>query len=191
MKFIDDQTKKLELSECLNLTPTGLLEITICKNLKTLDLNSHHISRVTVTSDVISNLSYSCKHLQTVLLSRCVSIDDECVEALAKNCKFLADLNLGGCILISDRSLVALGNYCHNLRSIYISRTNISDKGIFSLMTDNVSKVIEEIHMAHCDNITDEGIECILINSKSIKYLMFHCCKKTTGMFKFILFLPN
>jgi EIN3-binding F-box protein len=172
----------LELAECLQLTSIGLFEISICKCLRTLDLNSHHISRPLVTSAAISHLSKSCQHLQTVLLSRCISIDDECVEELAKNCRFLANLNLGGCPLIGDKSLMALGKYCHNLRSIYVSRTNISDEGVFGLMTTNVAEGIEEIHMAHCDHVTDEAIECILLKSKSVKYLMFHCCKRTTGM---------
>jgi hypothetical protein len=47
-------------------------------------------------------------------------------------------------------------------------------------MTRNVSKTIEEIHIAHCDFISDESIECILLNSHSIKYLLFHSCPKTT-----------
>lgn len=47
-------------------------------------------------------------------------------------------------------------------------------------MSENLSKKIEEIHIAHCDLITDESIECILLNSKLIKYLLFHCCPKMT-----------
>lgn len=47
-------------------------------------------------------------------------------------------------------------------------------------MSNNVSRKIEEIHLANCDFITDESIEYILMQGKSIKYLMFHGCKKTT-----------
>lgn len=54
-------------------------------------------------------------------------------------------------------------------------------------MSSNVSKTIEEVHLAHCDLITDESIECILLNSKQIKYLLFHCCPKITGIPLFIL----
>jgi len=49
-------------------------------------------------------------------------------------------------------------------------------------MSENVSKTIEEVHLAHCDLITDESIESVLLNSKQIKYLLFHCCPKITGM---------
>ena len=48
-------------------------------------------------------------------------------------------------------------------------------------MTDNVTKTIEEIHIAHCDLITDAAIECILLNSTKIKYLLFHSCPRVTG----------
>lgn len=48
-------------------------------------------------------------------------------------------------------------------------------------MSVDVSKTIEEMHIAHCDQITDESIECILMHSKSIKYLLFHECPRTTN----------
>ncbi len=48
-------------------------------------------------------------------------------------------------------------------------------------MTPHVSLKIEEIHIAHCNSITDESIECILLNSKKIKYLLFHSCPNVTG----------
>lgn len=69
----------------------------------------------------------------------------------------------------------------NNLKLFNWSQNKVTDDGVFSLMTSNVAKTIEEIHMAHCDLITDESIENILMDSKTIKYLIFHCCKKTTG----------
>jgi hypothetical protein len=50
-------------------------------------------------------------------------------------------------------------------------------------MTPQVSQKIEEIHIAHCNSITDESIECILLNSKKIKYLLFHSCPNVTGTY--------
>lgn len=47
-------------------------------------------------------------------------------------------------------------------------------------MRVNVSKTIEEIHIANCEQITDESIECILMKSTRIKYLLFHNCPKTS-----------
>lgn len=45
---------------------------------------------------------------------------------------------------------------------------------------DNVSQKIQEIHISHCDEITDESIECILMNCRRVKYLLFHSCPKVT-----------
>ena len=45
---------------------------------------------------------------------------------------------------------------------------------------DSVYKSIEEVHIAGCDLITDESIECVLMNSDRIKYLLFHSCPKLT-----------
>ncbi len=58
-------------------------------------------------------------------------------------------------------------------------------------MNDNVSKTIEEIHIAHCEIITDESIECILLNCKNIKYLLFHSCPQITGKNRLNIFIDN
>ena len=57
-------------------------------------------------------------------------------------------------------------------------------------MSESVSQTIEEVHLAQCDAITDESIECILTRSKRIKYLLFHGCPKTTGTSTFFSY-PN
>jgi hypothetical protein len=45
---------------------------------------------------------------------------------------------------------------------------------------DSIYKTVEEVHISNCDSITDESIECILLNSHKIKYLLFHSCPKLT-----------
>ena len=171
----------LELSECDKITDFSLEKMSACKNLGKLDLNSNAVARTRISSIGISNLVKSCRYLQHILLRRCVNVDDVCVNTIALSCPRLTSLNLGNCPLVTDKSLVALGNQCKCLKSINLTQTKVSDEGVFQLMSESVTKTIEEIHIAHCDQITDEAIECILLKSKCIKYLLFHCCPKTTG----------
>ena len=123
----------------------------------------------------------SLVNLREIYLRRCINVDDSTVEVISRNCPFLGSLNIGNCPLISNKALVSLGKNCRNLRSINVSGTNVSDEGIFGLITDQVSSTLVEVHIAHCALITDESIECILMHCKKIKYLLFHSCPKTTG----------
>lgn len=178
--FVEQKTKVLELNECSNLTDIGVSKLSVCKYLRKIDLNSNYGPREKISSKSICELALSCKFLDTVLLRRCINVEDDAIISLASNCKLLTNLNLGNCPRITDKSLIAIGANCNNLQSINITATQVTDNGVFSLMSLNISKKIEEIHLAHCESITDESIEYILLQSKTIKYLMFHGCKNTT-----------
>ena len=58
----------------------------------------------------------------------------------------------------------------------------ITDKGIFDLMTDSVSNSVEEVHVARCYKITDEAIECITLRASKLKNLLFDNCPNLTGI---------
>ena len=170
----------MELSECLSLTNSALFKLNVCSNLRKLDLNSNYEPRPAINTKGLCEVSKNCRFLQTILLRRCVNIEDEAIRSLAQNCKLLQNLNIGNCPLITDQALVAIGEACKNIQSINMSGTKVTDFGVYSLMTQTVACKIEEVHLANCDLITDESIEYILMQSKSIKYLMFHGCKQTT-----------
>ncbi|CAF0962688.1 unnamed protein product [Brachionus calyciflorus] len=179
--FLNENTRELELSECDKLSDKALEKISLCKYLRKIDLNSHSIQRTLITGQGISNLVKNCKFLTSILLRRCSLIDDECIDIIAKSCPKLKNLNIANCSLITDQSFVSLGKYCNNLESINFSGTKVTDNGVFYMFSkENVAKSIQEIHIAHCDLITDESIECILINCRRVKYLLFHECPKVT-----------
>ena len=52
-KFLKEQTKLLELSECSKISDEALNKISICKNLAKIDLNSNSVIRDLITSDGI------------------------------------------------------------------------------------------------------------------------------------------
>lgn len=124
-KFINEQTRILELNECLKLTNLGLEKICVCKNLIKLDLNSNNAPRLLIHADSLLKISSTCRQLKVVLLRRCVNIDDTCIEIIAKNCPQLTSLNVGNCPLITDKATESLGKYCNNLKSINLSGTKV------------------------------------------------------------------
>ena len=71
-----------------------------------------------------------CKYLQTILLRRCVQVDDACIETIALSCQKLTSLNLGNCPLITDKSLASLGKHCKNLKSINVTGIKVSQLNI-------------------------------------------------------------
>ena len=171
----------MELSECGSLSDKGLQKVSVCTNLVKLDLNSNETPRTLITSDAVSSLVKSLRHLRTLLLRRCVLVDDSAVEQITRSCLNLNSLNIGDCPLITDKSLQSIGKYSVNLKSLNVSGSKVTDQGIFSLVTANVAKTLEEVHITNCKQIGDESIECILMHCSKIKYLLFHGCPKLTG----------
>jgi hypothetical protein len=118
----------LELSDCEKLGDASLVKIAKqCKNLIKIDLNSNVLPRTGITSQGVANLVTNCKHLQTLLLRRCVNIDNACIDTIAKSCPTLQSLNIANCPLITDDALVSLGNHCKQLKSINVTGSMVSN----------------------------------------------------------------
>ncbi len=67
----------------------------------------------------------NCRNLHTILLRRCVLVDDKCIETIVNSCPRLAYLNIGNCPLITDKSLISLGKGCNNLKSVNFTATKV------------------------------------------------------------------
>ncbi|XP_028913694.1 protein AMN1 homolog isoform X5 [Ornithorhynchus anatinus] len=152
-----------------------------CRKLKKLHLNSAKENRTSITSEGIKAVASSCVYLLETSLKRCSNLTDEGVSALAIHCRFLRILDLGGCPGITDRSLRALGDNCPQLRSVDFSATQVTDGGVIALVSGVCSKKLEEIHMGHCVNLTDEAVEAVLTCCPQIHILLFHGCPLITG----------
>jgi F-box/leucine-rich repeat protein 2/20 len=125
LQLLKDQTKVLELSDCDKLSDMALEKIGKCKSLTKIDLNSNALPRVGITSEGVANLARNCKYLQSLLLRRCVNVDDKCVEVIAQNCPMLRSLNVANCPLVTDHALISLGKHCKFLKSINVTGTKV------------------------------------------------------------------
>ncbi|XP_064629069.1 protein AMN1 homolog isoform X2 [Lineus longissimus] len=185
-KVLHPNVKSIDLSGC-DVGDVGLKKLCVCRQLRKVDLNALKEPRTNITAEGIIPVSQSCRNLEVVYLRRCPSITDEAVIALAQNCPRLRNLNIGGCPSITDRSLEALGTNLSHLRSINLSSADISDNGVFRLVSGSCKSTLMEIHISNCRNITDEAVEAVTVNCPQIKILLFHGCPNVTDQSRIAL----
>ncbi|XP_022094778.1 protein AMN1 homolog [Acanthaster planci] len=174
-KVIHNGTKILDLGEC-DITDEGLNKLTVCKNLRKLDLNSAKESRTRVTSAGLQVVAQSCPLLQVLYLRRCLNVTDAGLIALAQNCRQLMEINIGGCRQITDSSLIAVGQNCRMLRSFNFSKSQVSDEGVIALAMGVCKQSLMEVHMDHCIHLTDDAVEAVVQFCPRISILLFHGC---------------
>lgn len=174
-KVVHKRTRILDLSES-EVSDRALQRIPVCRNLRKIDLNSSKGERTEITNEGIQALAASCPLLSIVYLRRCANIEDSATIALAQSCRQLMELNLGGCVRLTDASLLAIGQNCRLLRSLNISRTKVTDAGIFSLCNGVCCQSLTELHMNNCIHLSDEAVEGVVTFCPKMTILLFHGC---------------
>lgn len=178
-EILHPEVQTLDLHSC-DISDTALLHLCNCRKLKILNLSSSIGNRISITSEGIKAVASSCSSLHEAFLKRCCKLTDEGVLALALNCRLLKIIDLGGCLSITDASLHALGKNCPFLQCVDFSATQVSDNGVVALVSGPCAKKLEEIHMGHCVNLTDEAVEAVLVSCPQIRILLFHGCPLIT-----------
>ncbi|KAM9229585.1 protein AMN1 homolog isoform 1-T1 [Trichechus inunguis] len=178
-EILHPEVQTLDLQSC-DISDTALLHLCNCRKLKKLNLNSSKEDRISITSEGIKAVASSCLYLHEAFLKRCCNLTDEGVLALALNCRLLKVIDLGGCLGITDVSLHALGENCLFLQCVDFSATQVSDSGVIALVSGPCSKKLEQIHMGHCVNLTDEAVEAVLTCCPQICIFLFHGCPLIT-----------
>ncbi|XP_048222931.1 protein AMN1 homolog [Perognathus longimembris pacificus] len=178
-EILHPEVQILDLRSC-DISDVALQHVCTCKKLKALNLNSSQESRVSITSKGIKAVAASCSYLHEISLKRCCGLTDEGVLALALNCRLLKIIDLGGCLSITDMALHALGQNCPFLQCVDFSASQVSDSGVLALVSGPCAKKLEEIHMGHCVNLTDDAVEAVLTYCPQICILCFHGCPLIT-----------
>ncbi|XP_008681681.1 protein AMN1 homolog isoform X1 [Ursus americanus] len=179
-EILHPEVQTLDLRSC-DISDTALLHLCNCRKLKKLNISSSKENRISITSKGIKAVASSCSYLHEASLKRCCNLTDEGVLALAVNCRLLKIIDLGGCLGITDVSLHALGENCPFLQCVDFSATQVSDDGVVALVNGSCAKKLEEIHMGHCVNLTDEAVEAVLTCCPQIRILLFHGCPLITA----------
>ncbi|ELU07516.1 hypothetical protein CAPTEDRAFT_135609, partial [Capitella teleta] len=95
-------------------------------------------------------------------------------------CPHLRELNIKNCTQITDVALQILGQKSGQLCSVDFSYSQVTDQGIFSLVSGACGQRLKEIHMAGCLHITDDAVEAVVMSCPLISILLIHGCPKLT-----------
>ncbi|KAK6169962.1 hypothetical protein SNE40_018472 [Patella caerulea] len=179
---VHKRLKTLELNLCENITDNGLYKLKkVCPYLCKIDLNCTATEiRSAITSEGITSLAQSCPHLQIVFLRKCDNITDDGVIALTTNCRHLQHLNLRGCTQLTDRSMITIADNLSFLSSLNVSMTQITDEGVYRLVSGDCKNTLKELDISSCIELTDEAVEGVTQCCKQISILIFHGCPKMT-----------
>ncbi|ESO84107.1 hypothetical protein LOTGIDRAFT_184154 [Lottia gigantea] len=179
--IIHNRIRKIEMNLCENISDEGLFKLGKCPNLVKIDINAPNPEiRCGITSQGIMNLARSCPYLQIVFLRKCSNVTDDGVIALAENCPRLRHLNLRGCTQLTDKSVIAIGEHLSFISSLNISMTQVTDDGIFKLVSGNCNQTIKELDISNCIALTDEAVEAVTQSCSLVSILIFHGCPKMT-----------
>lgn len=149
-EFLRANTKirRVNLSDCVNVTPVGLQPIIIeCKQLQELKLarcswltigaiealtlhhsapGAHGIVELDISHCVglnercISIFLLNMRQLRTLAVAYIPAVTDNLLYSIAKNAKAMRHLNIIGCQLTTDRGVGALSLYCTGLESLMV-----------------------------------------------------------------------
>lgn len=183
-------------------TTTSLQVVQICKrlssHLKSLSLEGCRC----VSESLLGIVLKSCKNLKQVNLSRCRQLDvSKQSKWLVANClksitvldlsctKGLCDWTIGqipatfpgleklgisGCKEVSLKTWLILGTSLTSLKSLDISRSDISDETLLKF-AELPSLLLTSINLSACKQLTDNGIVSLVKHQNELQYLKLTC----------------
>eukprot|EP01032_Pedospumella_encystans_P012308 gene12308-14250_t len=105
-------------------------------------------------------------------------LDDELLSAILCTTEKLHHLNIGKCINITDEGIIAVAKHCPHLRSIGLSKLQISD-GALSELTE-LSSHIDNVQIYGNELITDQGVLSIAKNLPQLRNIGLSFCDALT-----------
>ena len=151
-----------------------------CPNLHTLSLNGCR----GIKYDGISAIASGCPRLLSVSLDECCWLSDSCIHALQRGCPLLQSISLNHtkvtnaitctigegwsnlksislneCNLLTDVGIKAIANACHELESISIAFTKVTDASMYALGLG--CPHLHSIRLDGCEGVTESGISAL------------------------------
>uniref|UniRef100_A0A1B6CG87 F-box/LRR-repeat protein 15-like leucin rich repeat domain-containing protein n=1 Tax=Clastoptera arizonana TaxID=38151 RepID=A0A1B6CG87_9HEMI len=156
-------------------------ELYTCTKLKSLQMNPKYPKYYSHSTKVLIDLFKSCPCLTRLHIQRNNGITDAALYSLVKSCSKLEILDIGGCTKFTDCAMKDIGNLKY-LKSICISKTNVSDEGLKHLSCGQNLTTLTEINLFNCLMITDIGVSYILENFRCLTNFDFCACPNVTGV---------
>lgn len=146
----------------------SLRELSALQHLTSLSLTSCDMSL-----SVCQNMA-KLTALQHLELCKCHTLQDCGLFVLGASTTSLTSLALPGCCSITDIGIVGLAKQCRNLQSLDLTgcHRNITDTGLAALGC-NLTR-LTSLSLAHCEAITDAGLEAFLLTSAATSHYRHH-----------------
>lgn len=158
-----------------------LTSATVNDDILELLKGCHHLREVYLTrvknydlsSQALIDFLSPLEGLFVLQLSNCSAVNDDVLERVAKSCPNLSGLDVGGCGQVTDTAAGAL-SVMRNLQWITLSATQVSNKGIQTLVQGPSGEKVKELRISHCRNISDNILTEIIQFCPNIEVLIFH-----------------
>lgn len=175
-----ENLQELKVSYCKNLTNVTMGNIvTRAPNISILFLQ-----RCTSISDTgfafLRNPETPLLRLTVLSLSDCSFLTDEAVLSISKGCPNLRALNLTFCCALTPASIDSLVEGCPKLVSLDMSFCGamVYDEGLETISM--LLPELERLSFRSCIMVTKEGLDHLVKNSQSLKYVNPSNCKNLT-----------
>ncbi|KAI6660062.1 Protein AMN1-like [Oopsacas minuta] len=185
-QLITPRLRELDLSECLLSDDSYIACLAECNNLRELHMNNNTRSSLlppaeqNITTSAFLALIPHWSNLTEIQLRACQFVDDQVLHCIAANCLHVKVINVSSCTLVTNDGLIALcvcsGLFCLNISKI----PGITDEGLIALSQSSSYRIISELNLCHCTQITDVGIKELLSRCTKLKILVIHGCPKVT-----------
>lgn len=159
----------------------------MCNFLKIKSLNLSNCINLTYSG--IRSLTKLCTNLEVLNLSNCEGISDKCILSIAENCTSLRELELCNIRGITDRSAKFLFQMpsLRHLNLQYCLR--LTDKTAKEVLNFNTFPKIEYLNFSGCSGLSTNGLRYIITKCKYIQHLVLdHCNQVTDNLISDIIF---
>jgi hypothetical protein len=174
----------LDLSICKTISDASIIRLALkCPNLRNLNLSECD----NVSDECILWLAAGCFKMESLNLNECnklydlgvagKNITDFSICCLSSTCQNLKSLNLSSCYGISDMSIGMVASNCHNLYSLDVSYTKVSDASLFFL---RLCRNLCILNLDRCD-VSEMGIITLVETDIDLLSLKLHLYQPYTN----------
>lgn len=166
-------TISLEGCRCVNDTLVKIL-LKSCSNLTCINLGRCRQLDVSKKASWFDKFSSNFKFVTSLDLSCCKGLSDWTLSQIPLHFVHLENLGLSGCKEVSQRTWINLANKMTSLKSLDISRSDISDDILLKFSEVSILN-LTAINLSACKQLTDNGIVSLVKNQTKLQHLKLSC----------------